>query len=132
MPAQTSGTTGTIYVGEGDTFPIPLTLLSTDNVAMDLTDAFLVRIWIAYMRAVPYYSPTAHIVEDRPCTIIDADEGGVSYTPLEGDLTPPGLFQYQFRVTWNDGSVQTVPSHYYPTLQILTPVVGRGSLTGVP
>jgi hypothetical protein len=132
MPAQTSGTTGTIYVGEGDTFPIPLTLLAGDNTPIDLTDAFLVRIWIAYMRAVPYFSPTAYIVEARPCTIVDADQGLVSYTPLANDLTPPGLFHYQFRVTWNDNSIQTIPSHYYPTLQILTPVIGRGSLTGVP
>ena len=62
MSAQTSGTTGTIYVGEGDTFPIPLTLLGGDNTPIDLTDAFLVQIWIAYMRAVPYFSPTAYIV----------------------------------------------------------------------
>lgn len=136
MPAQ-SAAPGVVYVGELDTFPIPFIIQDDDKQPVDLSTALDVRIWIAFARWSPYYSPTAYIVENRPCEIVRPqtgnDLGRVIFRPLEPDLTPPDTYGYQFRVTWSDNTIQTIPQFFYPRLKILTPVAGQsGKTTGVP
>lgn len=136
MPAM-SAAPGVVYVGLGDTFPIPFTIVDNAGDPIALTNANDVQINIAYARWDPYFSPTAYIVQDRPCTIVRPQTGGdigrVIYNPLTPDFVAAGSFNYQFRIYWNDGTIQTTPPYFYPKMQVLAPVAGLPTnVTGAP
>ena len=83
-------------------------------------------------RGTYYTSPRDQIVVRSECDV-DPDQvnnkGFVSWGPgAQGDddaLTPPGDFLYNFEVTYQDGTKQTVPPISYQTMHIQTPVGGR-------
>ncbi len=124
MPAQ-STTPATAYYSEGDTAPaLARQLLDGNGDAIDLTNASKVEIRVAHAQESHYYSPYEPIVDfdaaSNPCTITDAANGQVSWTPGADDLTPPGAYHYVFKITYNDGSVETVPNNSYETMVIRT------------
>lgn len=133
MPAQTSAAP-TVYYVEFDTAP-PLKACLKDGQgdAIDLTGA-TVTITIAFtMPRQDYYtSPRDQIVVRSPVDV-DPDQventGNVAWTPgAQGEddaLTPPGDFLYNFEVTYQDGTKQTIPPISYQTMHIQTPVGGR-------
>ncbi|GAF96527.1 unnamed protein product, partial [marine sediment metagenome] len=100
---------------------------------IDLTGAE-VTITVAFtMPRQDYYtSPRDQIVVRSPVTVDPdqvANKGYVSWTPgAQGEddaLTPPGDFLYNFEVTYQDGTKQTIPPISYQTMHIQTPVGGR-------
>lgn len=133
MPAQSSAAP-TVYYVEYDTAP-PLRACLKDGSGdpIDLTGAE-VTITVAFTmpRGTYYTSPRDQIVVRSPVTV-DPDQianmGWVSWTPgAQGEddaLTPPGDFLYNFEVTYQDGTRQTVPPISYQTMHIQTPVGGR-------
>jgi hypothetical protein len=128
MPAQTTAG-NTVYYSEGDTYP-PLTAQLTDgnDDPIDLTGC-TVTINIAHARWSYFYSPSTLIVTNGVCEVnIDQSNytGYVSWTPEEGDLTPPGSYAYTFRVQYPSGGVQTIPGNTYSPLVIKTPLPHTG------
>jgi len=133
MPAQTKST-GTVYYVEFDTAP-PLRACLKDGSddPIDLSGAE-VTITVAFTmpRQTYYTSPRDQIVVRSPC-VVDPDQvnnkGFISWTPgAQGEddaLTPPGDFLYNFEVTYQDGTRQTIPPISYQTMHIQTPVGGR-------
>jgi len=133
MPAQTSGSP-TVYYVEFDTAPpLRACLKDGNDEPIDLTGAG-VTITVAFTmpRQTYYTSPRKQIVVRSPCDV-DPDQvnnkGFISWTPgAQGDddaLTPPGDFLYNFEVTYQDGTRQTIPPISYQTMHIQTPVGGR-------
>ena len=133
MPSQTSAAP-TVYYVEFDTAP-PLRACLKDGQGepIDLTGAE-VTITVAFtMPRQDYYtSPRDQIVVRSPVTVDPdqvANKGYVSWTPgAQGEddaLTPPGDFLYNFEVTYQDGTKQTIPPISYQTMHIQTPVGGR-------
>ena len=117
MPSQTSAAP-TVYYVEFDTAP-PLRACLKDGQGdpIDLTGAE-VTITVAFtMPRQDYYtSPRDQIVVRSPVTVDPdqvANKGYVSWTPgAQGEddaLTPPGDFLYNFEVTYQDGTKQTIP-----------------------
>jgi len=135
MPAQGTST-GTVYYVEYDTAP-PLRACLKDgsDEPIDLSGAE-VTITVAFtMPRQDYYtSPRKQIIVRSPC-VVDPDQvnnkGFISWHPEpqgsvnEGILSPPGDFLYNFEVTYQDGTRQTVPPISYQTMHIQTPVGGR-------
>ncbi len=129
MPAQTVRTNAVRYSYRDTAPPLRACLTDGDDEPIDLSGS-TVTIDIAF--ALPhqsyYTSPRDYIVLDGPC-IIDPDQAGegkgwVEWHPQEGDLDPPGRFLYTFRITYPDGSKQTVPPDTYLPMIILSPVGG--------
>ena len=124
MPAQ-STTPATAYYSEGDTAPaLARQLLDGDGNAIDLTNASKVEIRIAHARYSHYYSPYEPIVDfdaaSNPCSIDDAVNGWVSWSPDAGDLSPAGSYHYVFKITYSDATEETVPNNTYETLIVRT------------
>ena len=131
MPAQVVGATSkTAFYVEGDTAPaLRRQLLDGNQDPINLDDAESVVINIAWSnpKGSYYRSPRNWIVLDGPCIVEDQNdsEGWVRWNPAEGDLTPPGSFAYQFAITWNNGTYQTVSSVTYEPMVIRSRVGGR-------
>ena len=132
-PAQTSAA-GTVYYVEFDTAPpLRACLKDGNDDPIDLSGA-AVTITVAFTmpRGTYYTSPRDQIVVRSPVTV-DPDQvnnkGFVSWTPgaqgTDDALTPPGDFLYNFEVTYQDGTKQTIPPISYQTMHIQTPVGGR-------
>ena len=126
MPVQQTAAR-TVFYGEGDTAPNLVVILEdNDGNPIDLAGAE-VFINIAYSSYSYYYSPRTLIVIDGVCVLDNKVPGQVSWTPQPGDLTPAGLFEYTFRVTFNPGSdpqTQTFPPNTYYPLSIQRQVGG--------
>ena len=135
MPAQTAGSS-VIYYSALDTAPdLPAILTDGAGEPIDLTGA-TVTISIAYSRYSYFYSPTKRIVDESPC-VIDPDQvlnkGLVRWTPSEGELQPPGEYQYFFQITYPSGGRQTIPANTYLPMIIRTPVGGfKENVSGAP
>ena len=128
MPAQSNAASVVRYT-EGDTNGFTRTLLDTDGSALDLTNATAVTIRIGHAQYSHYYSPYTTIVDDAACTI-DADPttGQVTFTPADsGVMSPPGDYHYSYRITWSDGTQETVPEAGYEALVIQSRIGGPGA-----
>lgn len=126
MPVQSS-TPNTVFYVEGDTGPsLRAQITDDDGVGIDLTNASVITIRIAPQRWDYYFSPVTPIIDDDTCTA-DPDQttypGWLDWYPAAGELSPPGSYQYTFRVTWNDGTIQTYPQDQTLPL-IIKPRVG--------
>ena len=133
MPAQTTPAKTQYYV-EGDTAPpLRACLKDGEDNPIDLTGA-TVTISIAYSRETYYYNPTKRIVDESPCVIENqvTQKGWIRWNPGVGELSPPGEFRYTFQITYQDGSVQTVPPNTWMPLIIRTPVGGQTLARGAP
>ena len=133
MPAQFPQG-GTVYYVEFDTAPdLTACLVDGQGEKIDLTGSTVtISIAFAMTRGSYYTSPRDQIVNVSPCKVNpDQTEhkGEVAWTPGDSDsdsaLTPPGQFLYQFRVTYPNGSRQTLPPNTYMPLTIETRVGGR-------
>jgi len=129
MPSQVVGATSkTAWYVEGDTAPaLRRQLLDGLEEPINLSDADKVEISIAWRNphGSYYTSPTNRIVSEALCIVESGEDGWVRWNPEEGDLTPPGTFNYTFEVFWTDGSHQTVSSVTYEPLVIRSKVGGR-------
>ena len=127
MPTQTAPKRTAYYV-VGDTAPpYRVRLEEDDGSPIDLTDAASAVINIAYSRWSYFYAPFKKIVSAFAVTI-DADQvnnkGFVDYNPAVGHFFIAGTFYASFKVTWNDGTVQTVPSNTYLPIVVTSDVGG--------
>ena len=133
MPAQTVQGKA-VYYTEFDTAP-PLQACLRDGAGnpIDLTGCEVdISIAFTLPRSSYYTAPRDVIVPYAPVDI-DPDQinntGWVSWSPGTDEgvdaLTPPGQFLYQFRITYQDGSIQTIPANTYLPLVIKAKVGGR-------
>lgn len=129
MPAQ-STTSATAYYSENDTSPaLRRQLVDGDGDPINLTSATSVTIIISYARYSHYYSPFPKKVDRAACVIeAPASDGWIHWNPAVADLSPPGSYHYIFEITWNDGTVQTVPVNTYETLIVKTKPGGQEAL----
>lgn len=86
------------YIKKGDTAPsVEATLRNRDRSPIDLTDAASVNFQMGSL--------------DGACVIVDpATSGVVRYDWDTNDTATAGVFDAEFKVTWNDAREQTVPS----------------------
>lgn len=56
---------------------------------------------------------TGSTVVDQPATIINEDEGRVTYAWQDGDTETAGRYEAEFEVTYTDGNVETFPNNGY-------------------
>lgn len=127
MPAQTTSPEVVFYV-EGDTGPsLRARIIDANGDPISLASAASATIRIAPQRWSYYYSPVLPIVDDAAC-VIDPDQvtntGYLDWFPDPGDLSPAGQYQYTFRITWGDGTVQTFPQ------DVTLPLVIRARVGG--
>lgn len=85
----------------GDTVPLPATL------PVDLTDATSVRFHLK--------DPDGDDIVSG-ATIRDAENGEVAYQWSEGETDRTGLFDIEWQVTWNTGSMETFPKNGYDSI----------------
>ena len=87
---------------QGDTGPsINGTLKVTrTQVPLDLTNATAVRFQMRQDNDRRY-------TVDEPATVVDAEDGTVTYEWGEGDLNVAGDYICQWEITWNDTKIQT-------------------------
>lgn len=99
----------------GDTVPLTATLYADDakTTPLDLTNATTVSFIMASAPAEPG-TPKVNAA----CTVIDALNGRVRYAWAAADTDTAGSYSAEFEVTWNDGTVQTVPRQGYLTVTI--------------
>lgn len=129
MPAQDVRVTSTVaYYKEGDTAPaLRRQMQNPDGSVISLEDADTVTIAIAWSspHGSYYTSPRNRIVSDGPCIIEAGTDGWVNWWPQPGDLGPPGQFNYEFTINWNNDTHQIVASNTYDPLIIRSQVGGR-------
>jgi hypothetical protein len=53
-----------------------------------------------------------------PCDITDAGTGKVSWDIDPAFTILPDIYQAEFEITWNDGTVQTVPEDGYAVIEV--------------
>jgi len=134
MPSQSIAASA-VYYEALDTAPDLSVCIQDANGPINLTGA-TVTIDIAYGRYNYYYSPTKKIVADGAC-VVDADQvtnkGVVHWTPQTGDLQPPGVMHYRFKVEYPSGGIAHYPPNTKLPLIIRTPIGGWGeAVNGAP
>lgn len=96
MPAE-------IKIRQNDTRPIvQAQLLKGHNQPIDLAIASEVRFKVL--------NPNKSVVMDKTATISNENEGRVEYHWESGDTDTAGDFRAYFEVTFNDGTVVTIPN----------------------
>lgn len=56
---------------------------------------------------------------DGICNVTNASVGELIYTWVTGDTQYTGDYEVEFEITWNDGTIETVPNDSYGTLVIV-------------
>jgi len=90
-------------IKKGDTYPYETQLLWADGSVIDLSTATKVEIILT-----PYGSTTPSLI--GVCSIIDAQNGVVRYEWGVGETDVVGIYSLEFRITFNNGDVLTVPT----------------------
>lgn len=96
---------GPLYAKEGDTAPIVFRLRGAGGVAQRLTGSVEVR-WTVVR---PGYPP---IIDDEVVSIVDVDDGRVSYTPGPDELVG-GRYRVEATATWSDSASRRFPTRGY-------------------
>ena len=92
----------------GDTAPdLQATLLNSDGSVIDLTTADAV---LFHMRE---RGSTTILIERTADIVAPATAGVVKYVWQTADTTAAGTYDGEFEVTFNDGSITTVPNNGY-------------------
>jgi hypothetical protein len=98
----------------GDVLPVlKASLKNTSGEPLDLSLASGVN-----LRVRQYVRSGSPVKWSKPCVITSAPLGVVEYHWASGDTTTAGTFEVEFVVTWQDGSVQTVPNNGNAIVQI--------------
>ena len=135
MTSQVAGSTAVYYIEFDTAPPLRACLKDGQDEPIDLTGASVtISVAFAMPRGTYYTSPRDNIVQNSPVTV-DPDQvantGFVAWSPgtvIGVDaLTPPGEFLYQFEVTYQDLTVQTIPPNTYLPMVIKTKVGGRAN-----
>lgn len=90
---------------QGDLFPFLYNLQYDDGTAIDLTTADSVKL---YMTLDECDVPT---IDGAACEIEVATDGSIEYYWVSGDTDEPGMYKIEFVITFNNGSILTVPSN---------------------
>lgn len=96
-----------------------LTLYNADNTVVDLTGASSVK-----LIAKQIITGSIPATINRSLSIVDAANGKVKFTPVSGDTTTVGAYNFESQVTWADGRPQTFPNggdstNIYDTMNIV-------------
>jgi len=105
----------TMRIRQGDTFAWEQQLVWDDNSPIDLTDATKVDF-------VMCLDGEDDPVVDAPASIDMAHktDGYVTYQFQSGDTDEVGMYKVLFRITWNDGTIMTVPNMGWMWLWIMS------------
>ena len=92
-------------------------------IAATLTDA-AGPIDLSAAAGVQFHLRTAagEVVVNAAATIVDAAAGEVEYGWQAGDTATAGRFEFEFEITFLDGSILTVPNTGYEQLVIVPDV----------
>lgn len=102
-----------------DTFPI-----KTGNTSPSLQDTLLdaagsaVVVTGASVRIHVFHRFNGTELIDAAATIVDGANGIVKYDFQEGDISGPGVFNYEWEVTYADDTVETFPVQGYGLFEI--------------
>jgi hypothetical protein len=100
------------YIKRGDTRPAIKAQLREDfGDPRDLSDATEVRF---HMESVD----TGDVIVDEPASIINADDGRVTYAWQDGDTDAVGRYSAEFEVEYTDGNVETFPNNTDITVSV--------------
>lgn len=88
---------------QGDTFPLEIELKWSDGSVVNLTEVDTVDF---IMTAWGESTPTV----EGECVIVTADEGLVRYDWEDGETDDAGMYKVEFKITYNDADVYTVPT----------------------
>lgn len=102
-----------LVVKQYDTYPAWQFTLSDSNGPINLTNALAVYI-------VGVGQATKHTLGPLQCTIVNAAQGEVSYTPTVTDTGTSDLFTIEASIHWSASSIQKVPNSAAsnPTIEI--------------
>lgn len=90
-------------IKKGDIYPFEYQLRWDDGEAISLTAASKVEFFLTLD------GDTDPTVEGE-CDITDAANGKVKYTWVDGDTDEIGMYLAEYRITFTDGSILTIPS----------------------
>jgi hypothetical protein len=93
-----------LHMKTGDTWPVLQGELTSDDVPVTLTGS-TVRFLMA--------KPDGTIVINNPATIVNAAQGVVQYAWQPADTATAGKYLCEFRVTFGDGKVTSLPNDGY-------------------
>lgn len=99
-----------LHMKTGDTWPLLDGLITAGDVPTNLTGA-TVRFLMRKRDGTP--------ILNNPAVIVDAVAGKVEYVWTALDTATAGLYYCEFRVTFGDGKVTTVPNDGYMELSII-------------
>jgi hypothetical protein len=100
----------------GDTAPdLQATLKNSDGSVIDLSSASAV---LFHMREK---GTTTALIESA-ATIVSAAGGVVKYVWQAGDTDTEGTYDGEFEITFNDGSISTVPNNGYIEILMKTEI----------
>lgn len=77
--------------------------VQNNEIDIDLTNATLVELTI-----VDAQTETVTNTGHKACSIVDADDGVIAYTPIVGDFPAEGRYKGEVKVTYVGGATQTL------------------------
>jgi hypothetical protein len=89
-----------IKIVEDNTAPAYLLTAQREGVAIDLTGCTVALI-IAKGSTI---TNTGH----QACTLVAPTSGRVQYSPQAGDFATPGTYKADLKITYGDGSIETM------------------------
>jgi len=100
-----------IYVKEGDTRPVAQAVLTRGTVIVDLTLADSVTFKMK--------EETSNVLKVNAAAVVtDAVGGAVEYRWVTADTDTAGLYNAEWQVNWQDGSVETFPTIGFDVVMI--------------
>lgn len=99
-----------LHLKTGDTWPLLDGLITAGGVPTNLTGA-TVRFFMSKRDGT--------LVVNSAATIVDAVAGKVEYAWNSADTDTAGKYYCEFRVTFGDGKITTVPNDGYMELEII-------------
>lgn len=100
------------YIKQDDTLPeLNATLLDADGVAIPL-------LTVSSVRFIMSFGPGQPEKVNAVASIVDASAGTVKYAWDTGDTDTVGEFQGEFQLTFQNGTILTVPNEEYITIII--------------
>lgn len=96
-------------IKQHDTWPPLQATLTDQDGPINLTNATAVRL---IMKG-------STVTVTGGCTVVDPVNGVVSYAWAVGDLAVADNYQVEFEITWNTGTIETVPNDGYMNVSVV-------------
>lgn len=103
----------TMRIRQGDTFAWQQQLVWDDNTPIDLTDASGVEF-------IMCLDGEEEPVVEAAATIDSRVDGYVTYQFVTGETDEVGMYKVLFRITWDDGTIMTVPNMGWMWLWVMS------------